>query len=175
MIIKKHPNLNYVYVSSCGKVFESLSRCMSISKHPVCVESNIHLDRYGYEIATLKVETCKANNLILRKKLKVHRLVAETFLDGDVTLFVDHIDRNTANNKASNLRYVTRQESNAENRKIANKHTSTEDRYLVLDLRAKGLSVKEIARLTNVRVNTVAEAVRPTSRIWKAERATTIL
>lgn len=38
----------------------------------------------------------------------VHRLVAETFLPtNDTTLDVDHIDRDTANNCVSNLRWVT--------------------------------------------------------------------
>jgi hypothetical protein len=46
------------------------------------------------------------------KGFAVHRLVAEAFVEGEKAgLVVDHIDRNPANNKASNLRWVTQREN----------------------------------------------------------------
>lgn len=65
-----------------------------------------HLDRYGYLYVTIK-----------GKHYKIHRLVAETFLDNPNNKpCIDHIDRNKLNNHYSNLRYVTPKEnSNNEN------------------------------------------------------------
>jgi hypothetical protein len=50
-------------------------------------------------------------------RFRVHRLVAETFLEYDEERnIVDHIDRNKQNNKVTNLRWVTHRE-NCWNRK----------------------------------------------------------
>ena len=47
-----------------------------------------------------------------QKKYKIHRLVALNFIPNpDNMLEVDHIDRNTANNNISNLRWVTSTEN----------------------------------------------------------------
>lgn len=59
--------------------------------------------------------------VILRKEGRthfeyVHRLVAEAYVEGDMSLYVDHIDMDKLNNHYSNLRWVT-QSGNMKNRK----------------------------------------------------------
>ena len=45
------------------------------------------------------------------KTYKVHRLVAESFLNLDNRSEVDHINRNPSDNRVENLRFVTRSEN----------------------------------------------------------------
>lgn len=53
--------------------------------------------KLGYKVIT-----------ITGKRYKVHRLVAETFLDNPDNLpVIDHIDRNPSNNDVSNLRWAS--------------------------------------------------------------------
>lgn len=48
-----------------------------------------------------------------KKRYKVHRLVAETFIDNPDNLpFIDHIDRNPTNNSLENLRWASCQTNN---------------------------------------------------------------
>lgn len=91
-------------VSDCGQV-KSCERfregkCNSF----VSVKERIlkpSLDKGGYYYVIL----CKDGN---KKAFKVHRLVALTFLEGDNTLTVNHIDECKTNNNVSNLEYLTR-------------------------------------------------------------------
>ena len=75
------------------------------------------IDAYGY----LKVDLYKNGKV---KTCKVHRLVADAFLDNfDDKLCVDHIDNDRQNNNITNLRYATSNE-NQHNRKINKNNTS---------------------------------------------------
>lgn len=61
------------------------------------------LDRYGY----CRVTLCPG-----RKDMKVHRLVALHFIENPENKpYVDHIDRNKANNHVDNLRWATQSEN----------------------------------------------------------------
>lgn len=63
------------------------------------------VNQHGYEY----IKLTKSNGQ--KKAFRVHRLVAEHFVDGDKTLQVDHIDRNRLNNHASNLRWSSIEEN----------------------------------------------------------------
>ena len=68
------------------------------------------------------------SNLGAVMRYSVHRLVAEAFVEKPVGKdVVDHIDRNPANNRASNLRWVTQRE-NCWNR--TDKENSTGFKYV---------------------------------------------
>ena len=63
--------------------------------------------RGGYKYIALGNSTMKT-----QKKYKIHRLVALAFIPNPDNLpQIDHIDRNTANNNISNLRWVTSREN----------------------------------------------------------------
>lgn len=86
-------------IDECGNVF-SLSSQTYLKPH---------LDRYGYLYVTIK-----------GRHKKVHRLVAEAFLENkDEKPCIDHIDRNKLNNHVSNLRFVTHKENSNNPRTIA--------------------------------------------------------
>ena len=65
----------------------------------------------------------------IRKYMRVHRLVWETF-NGEIIddLTIDHIDKNVSNNCLSNLRLLTRDE----NTRIANQGKISPNRFLYL-------------------------------------------
>ena len=47
----------------------------------------------------------------VRKSFLVHRILANLFVAGDLSLTVDHIDGDRQNNKLENLRWITRREN----------------------------------------------------------------
>lgn len=61
-------------------------------------------DKDGY----LEIRLCKSGVVSYRR---VHRLVASHFLNGDLSLQVNHIDGNKANNSIANLELVTAKEN----------------------------------------------------------------
>jgi hypothetical protein len=76
-----------------------------------------------------------------RKRLLIHRLVAEAFiLNPDNKPTVDHIDRNKNNNCVENLRWATNHENNMNKDKI---NDSTEHHYIYTSYRVAVPGQKE--------------------------------
>ena len=70
------------------------------------------LDKDGYHQVQIRKRPSGVN-----KYLRVHRLVAEVFLENPLDLpQVDHIDRDVSNNHVSNLRWVTSSTNNSNRR-----------------------------------------------------------
>lgn len=74
-------------------------------------------DTKGYVIVTISKDG-------IRKDYRLHRLIAEHFIDNPDNLpIIDHIDGNKSNNEISNLRWAT-QQTNCQNRKKRENTTS---------------------------------------------------
>lgn len=82
----------------------NLGRIKSLKRNSERILS-LTKDRYGY----LGVRLCKNG---IMKRFKVHRLVAEYFIDNPNNLFeVNHIDGNKENNVVDNLEWSTRSQN----------------------------------------------------------------
>lgn len=109
---QKQPNKEWKYIngfdkrykiSNCGEVYSLVSnKMLSVIIGPT----------HGY----CKVNLYDSNNN--RKTIKVHRLVAEHFIDNPLNKpEINHIDKVRTNNVVSNLEWVTRKE-NSEHRVV---------------------------------------------------------
>lgn len=104
MIWKDIPGYEGLYqVSDCGQI----KSCDRFVKHwrggKKLLKGKIIkpcLSTSGYHL----VDLCKDGKV---KKFLVHRLVALSFLDGDTSLTVNHIDECKTNNHVSNLEYLS--------------------------------------------------------------------
>jgi len=84
------------------------------------------------------------NNKV-KKSVKIHRMVAEAFCNGDKSLDVDHINQNRQDNRAENLRFVT-DSQNCRNRKNVKGYTKLSNRYKKTPYHAKTkLNKKQIS------------------------------
>ena len=101
--IKKYPNY---FVTEEGLVFSSkTNKFLKFS-----------YDQQGYQRVGLYIGNYKS------KTIKVHRLIAETFIDNPLNKKdVNHIDGDKSNNNIENLRWVTSRQ-NQHNRKSNNEH-----------------------------------------------------
>lgn len=80
-------------VSDQGEVYSKYSKKVAKTKL-----------RHGYPSLSIQVNG-------KTKSVRVHRLVAELFVDGDTQLTVNHKDKNRQNNHYTNLEWVTREEN----------------------------------------------------------------
>lgn len=129
------------------------------------------LNRDGYMYMHLIFDNVKTKNL------KVHRIVADTFLPKiEGKSFVDHIDGIKTNNKLSNLRWCSFQEnidfawaSGAYNNKGENHGMSTLSKNDVIDIKIllrtgkyEGLFISKIFGVTQSAISDIKQG-----RTWK--------
>lgn len=101
--------------------------------------------------------------------VKIHRAVAESFVKGDKTLSIDHIDGNKTNNSASNLEFVTICENNRRAYKCGQTATpklTKGDVALAKQLRENGKSYQEIADYFGINNSTAQRAIKGESYRW---------
>ena len=121
------------------------------------------LDKYGYLYVTIN-----------SKHYKVHRLVAEAFLDNPNNKpCIDHIDRNKLNNHYSNLRYVTPKEnSNNENtinhlKNIGKRYKTEYGKQIINKSGEMFQSIIEAARQTNIPRSNIQYHLKNRTGEWK--------
>ena len=97
VLVGKHPLMEKHYILSNGTIYSKM-------KDELLKTSKCH-GHGGYERIRIKYDQ-------KTKNCRVHRLVAETFIDNpENKLEVDHINTDRYNNNVSNLRWATRKEN----------------------------------------------------------------
>ena len=160
--VKRHPEYWLIYVADNGEIWEEVEGNVyskDVNKrYTRCILGNLHQDKYGYSIYTPRLTTCRLNKLIDRKKLKVHQLVAITFLDNPLNKkMVNHKNYIKSDNRVENLEWVSLKENNqGPHRKKS--HYTKEQRKNALILLDQGWTIKEVSKKLNITVNTLSEA-----------------
>ena len=112
----------------------------------------IQIDGNGYYFLFLR-------NKIGRKKFKIARLVAQTFIPNPDNLpTVDHIDRDKSNNSVENLRWATYKEQHDNRRffvraigeNVGNSVLTEVQVIEIKKLHKQGLGKRKIAKLLNI-------------------------
>ena len=163
--------LGYYQVSNLGRC-RSVERTVTFSDGRVrTYKSKIlkpFISKHGYPTATLSY---KGKNF----KRRVHRMVAETFLEpkeGDVE--VNHKDGNKLNNAESNLEWITHSDNLTHFHANSNSNSGERNNLSVLkdkdiinirEMSSKGISSKEISLLYKVDYKTIWRIV--TYQTWK--------
>lgn len=124
-----------------------------------------HLDRYGYLYVTIK-----------GSHKKVHRLVAEAFLENKKEKpCIDHIDRNKLNNHVSNLRFVTHKENSnnprtiAHLKKVGERYRSEYGKPVVDKNGNRYISIIEASRTTGIPRSNIQYHLKQRTGEWNYE------
>lgn len=129
-------------ISDCGCV-RSIKRTVNHNYRPRTINGQtlkFHFDKNGYPVV------CLSKNGVQNFK-KVHRLVAEAFIQNPLNLpFVNHRDERKTNCTASNLEWCTSQYNNTYGKRIEKAKLSQQKR--VLQYTKDHVFVKEWASLT---------------------------
>jgi hypothetical protein len=147
---------NYYMVSDLGRVKSVQRIIMRPNGRPYTAKERIlkpATDQCGYQRVALSLDKLRT--------FKVHRLVAQRFVDGDSTLEVNHINGNKQDNRACNLQWVTRAQNQQhaydnglQKAKTGQAHHSSKltdkDIPVIRELFEKGYSSRQIASMYNM-------------------------
>lgn len=106
----------------------------------------LNFDKDGYTYVT--IDLYRRGSVYI----KMHRAVAENFIDGDKSLHVNHKDGNKSNNHYTNLEYVTLQENfnHAIKHELTKAVITHDDVKEMKRLRENGVSYKEMSEIFGV-------------------------
>lgn len=100
---KNIPGYEGIYeISNLGRIKSYYAKNGRLTSNARLISGK--LDKDGY----CEIKLCKNGKI---KYTRLHRLVAESFVDGDASLEVNHKDGDKLNNIASNLEWVTTKEN----------------------------------------------------------------
>lgn len=111
-----------------------------------------NVNEHGY------IQTCIRDDEKRQHTIRVHRLIADSFYDGDHSgLDVNHIDGNKLNNRIGNLEYCTRQENIRHAFDTGLKEPSRQIKVRVVETGKVYKSIRECARDINVDQTTICQ------------------
>lgn len=126
-------------ISNFGRVRQNKGQYVTLQKHVINYEEKI-LEPTTWQSRYLRIDLVLNRKKYMRLNTYIHKLVAEYFIgERQEGYEIDHIDGNYLNNRADNLRYVTRRE-NLLNPNTINKRTYkkfTDEERLQLSIKMK--------------------------------------
>lgn len=113
-----------------------------------------YIDRKGYSYIVIRRNK-------MRKKILVHRLVAEMFIENPLNLpQVNHIDGDKTNSNVSNLEWVTASENQIHSRYVLKNRTGFSDTPVVcVETGIEYISTRDAWRKTGVNCSHISECV----------------